>query len=206
MKTIQMLTILGSLLALSAWSLAQTNPPKAAPKTASKVSTAQSAQFGDFKMTVGGMGKFYAKFKSKSGEKEWHIDGNPITLVSTRLDLQGKTLVAFLVTVKGESFIKSAILTEKVRIVSRQEGEKHIITCDKATLESVSVKGKKTVNLYGNVHDESQGVFGNVVLTAQTGRVEIEGDVTEVNLDNPTAEGNLVSTPNNPKTPKKDKK
>jgi hypothetical protein len=203
MKTIQTLTILGSLLALSAWSLAQTNPPKAAPKTASKVST---GQFGEFKMTVGDMGKFSGKTNAKTGEKEVHINGNPITLVSTRLDLQGKTLVAFLVTVKGESFIKSATLTEKVRLVSRQEGEKHIITCDKATLESVSVKGKKVVNLYGNIRDESQGVFGNVVLTAQTGRVEIEGDVTEVNLDNPTAEGNLVSTPNNPKTPKKDKK
>jgi hypothetical protein len=162
----------------------------------------QNGQFGEFKLNVGNVGQFSAKINAKTGTKEMHITGNPITLSSPRMDLQGKALVAYASAVKGETFIKSATVTEKVRIVLRQEGEKHIITCNKAQLESESIKGKKIVNLYGNIRDESIGVFGDAVMLAETGRIEWDGPVMDINLDNPNVVGNIAPKPTpKPKSP-----
>jgi hypothetical protein len=172
----------------------------------SAVSVAQknikNGRLGEFQLNVGDVGKFSGKINSKTGTKEIHITGNPITLSSPQMDLQGKDLVAYASAVKGETFIKSATVTEKVRIVLRQEGEKHIITCNKAQLESESIKGKKIVHLYGNIRDESVGVFGDAVMLAETGRIEWDGPMMEINLDNPNIVGNIAPKPTPKPTPK----
>jgi hypothetical protein len=180
--------------------------------TRSQTSAPKTQQIGEFQMSVK-----KGTFKMKRDVKIRTIDldgtGDPILLSSPRIELQGKSLIAHgTIPASGEGFIKSATITNNVRIVLRQEGDKHVITCNKAVLESGSAKGKKTIDLSGNIRDESTGIFGDAVMTAETGRIEWEGPIMEVKLDDATVVANPApkNTLKKPKAPatnpsKKDK-
>jgi hypothetical protein len=196
----RMILLYTIILCAFSWSYAQTtNKDK------------QGLKIGGFTVMTKG-GRLNSVYHEKNRTLDIDMVGNPVSIISPQIDLQGKKLVAQAIAPKGESnYLKSAIIENKVRIVTRQEDNKHIVTCDKAILESSSSKGKKTIQLIGNVRDEYIGVFGDAVTTANTGRIEWMEPIISVTLDDVLTEGNTApkSIPK-PKSsinpPKKDNK
>jgi hypothetical protein len=162
----------------------------------------QGLKIGGFDVTTKG-GKYNSVYHEKNRTLDIDMVGNPVSIISPQIDLQGKKLIAHGIAPKGEpNYLKSATIENNVRIVTRQEDNKHIITCDKAVLESNSSKGKKTIQLSGNIRDEYKGVFGDVVTTASTGRIEWAEPVILVDLDDPVMAGNMAPKPTpKPKSP-----
>ena len=170
-------------------------------QTKSNITTNPSATIGEYKL-YGKQVILKLKRDVKARDFDVNATGEPIILSSARIEMQGNTLVAHgLIPASGEGFVKSATLTKNVRIVLRQEGDKHVITCNKATLESESVKGKKIIHLLGNVRDESSGIFGEGTAVADTGKIEWDGPIIDVVLDNST----IIVNPAPKSTPKSEK-